>query len=179
MTKTAAINLIVVATLLVLSSTPAFAGKTSAVLNGRSYHFNSSYSWNEDNYGFGVEHEFTQKSAWKTVAMANTFRDSTDNMSYMAGAGLHRRIYETDRLAGFYIYAGVNAFLMTRDDVNDGKPFPGLLPNISVGVDKVGLNLTYMPKKAIEEFTNSNVVDPTLSGILFLQIKVSLDQFLP
>src|SRR5210317_1496586 len=160
-------------------STPVWAGKFSAVVNGKSYHFNSRYDWNENNYGFGLEHEFTQRSAWKTTAMANGFRDSTNNMSYMAGAGLHRRIYETDKLAGFYIYAGVNAFLMTRDDVNDSKPFPGLLPSISIGNDKVGFNLTYMPKKAVEATTDSIMVDPTLSGILFLQFKVSMDQLLP
>ena len=179
MKKRLSIQLIVVATLLSLSSAPAFAGKFSAVVNGKSYHFNSSYQWNENNYGFGVEHEFTQKSAWRKVAMANGFRDSTNNMSYMAGAGLHRRIYETDELAGFYIYAGLNAFVMTREDVNGNKPFPGILPSISIGNDKVGLNLTYMPKKAVEEATNSGMVDPTLSGILFLQFKVSMDQLLP
>jgi hypothetical protein len=179
MKKRLSIQLIVVATLLSLSSAPAFAGKLSAVVNGKSYHFNSSYQWNENNYGFGVEHEFTQKSAWRKVAMANGFRDSTDNMSYMAGAGLHRRIYETDELAGFYIYAGLNAFVMTREDVNGNKPFPGILPSISIGNDKVGLNLTYMPKKAVEKTTNSGMVDPTLSGILFLQVKVSMDQLLP
>ena len=179
MKKRLSIQLIVVATLLSLSSAPAFAGKFSAVVNGKSYHFNSSYQWNENNYGFGVEHEFTQKSAWRKVAMANGFRDSTNNMSYMAGAGLHRRIYETDELAGFYIYAGLNAFVMTREDVNGNRPFPGILPSISIGNDKVGLNLTYMPKKAVEEATNSGMVDPTLSGILFLQFKVSMDQLLP
>jgi len=172
-------RLTIAALLLALTSSPAFAGKFNAVVNGKSYHFNSSYEWNEDNYGFGVEHEFTQKSAWRKVAMANAFRDSTNNMSYMAGAGLHRRVYETDKLAGFYVYAGLNAFLMTRDDVNGSRPFPGILPSISVGNDKVGLNLTYMPKKAVEATTNSNMVDPTLSGILFLQFKVSMDQLLP
>ncbi len=111
--------------------------------------------------------------------MANGFRDSTNNMSYMAGAGLHRRIYETDELAGFYIYAGLNAFVMTREDVNGNKPFPGILPSVSIGNDKVGLNLTYLPKKAVEKTTGSGMVDPTLSGILFLQFKVSMDQLLP
>ncbi len=179
MKQRVSVHLIVAATILALSSSPAFAGKFSAVVNGKSYHFNSSYQWNENNYGFGVEHEFTQKSAWRNVVMANGFRDSTNNMSYMAGAGLHRRIFETDKLAGFYIYAGINAFLMTRDDVSGSKPFPGVLPSVSIGNDKVGLNLTYMPRKAVEETTNSNMVDPTLSGILFLQVKVSMDQLLP
>ena len=117
------LNRVVLATILVLSSSSALAGKLSAVVNGRSYHFDSSYQWNEHNYGFGVEHQFTQASAWRRVAMVNGFRDSTDNMSYMVGAGLYRRIFETEKLAGFYVYAGLNAFLMTRDDVNGSKPF--------------------------------------------------------
>jgi hypothetical protein len=72
--------------------------------------------------------------------MANGFRDSTDNMSYMAGAGLHRRLYETDKLAGFYVYAGLNAFVMSRQDTG-GDPFPGILPSVSVGNDKFGHEL--------------------------------------
>lgn len=162
-----------------LSST--HAGGFSAVLNGKSLHFDSTYEWNEDNYGFGLEYEFNSNpdSAWKKVIMANGFRDSTDNVSYMTGAGLHRRLYETDHLAGFHVYAGLNAFLMTRDDVNDGNPFPGILPSITVGNDWVGINLSYMPKKAIETSTSAKMVDPTLSGILFLQFTVSLDKLTP
>ena len=179
MKKRLAIHVIAASLLLVLSASPALAGTLSAVVNGKSHHFNSTYDWNEDNYGFGIEHQFEQKSAWRTIAMANGFRDSTNNMSYMAGAGLHRRIYETDKLAGFYVYAGLNAFVMTRADVNGSKPFPGILPSISIGNDKVGFNLTYMPKKAVEATTDSIMVDPTLSGILFLQFKVSMDQLLP
>jgi len=163
----------------VLAAPAAWAGKTNAVLNGKSYHFNSSYDWNEDNYGLGVEYEFEQKSAWKKVVMANSFRDSTGEMSYMAGAGLHRRLYETDALAGFSIYAGINAFLMTREDVNGSKPFPGVLPSITIGNDHMGFNLTYLPRKAVEETVSANIVDPTISGILFLQFKVSLAQILP
>ena len=179
MKKRFSIQLVIASLLLSLASSPALAGKTSAVLNGKSYHFDSTYDWNENNYGFGVEHEFKQKSAWRKVVMANGFRDSTENMSYMAGAGLQRRIYETHKLGGFYVYAGLNAFVMTRDDVNNSEPFPGILPSISVGNDKVGFNLTYLPKAAIEKTTNADVLDPTLSGILFLQFKVNMDQLLP
>jgi len=169
----------VFALVLCLTCAPAWGGTLSAIVNGKSYHLNSTYDWNENNYGFGLEHQFEQKSAWRTIAMANGFRDSTDNMSYMAGAGLQRRLFETHRMNGFYVYAGLNAFVMTRDDVNDSKPFPGILPSISIGNEKVGFNLTYMPKKAVEEATSSRMVDPTLSGVLFLQFKVSMDQILP
>jgi hypothetical protein len=172
------LSLAALALLLALSPDPAFAGKSHAIVNGKSYHFNASYDWNEDNYGFGLEHEFEQKSAWKKVVMANGFRDSTDSMSYMAGAGLHRRIFETHKLAGFYVYAGVNAFVMTRNDTG-GNPFPGILPSLSIGNEKFGVNLTYLPRKAVEATTDSLIVDPTLSGILFMQFKVSLDQLTP
>ncbi len=165
--------------LLLLAFSPAHAGNINAVLSGKSYHLDASHDWNENNTGLGIEYEFEQTGAWKTVAMANGFRDSTNTMSYMAGAGLHRRIYETDQLAGFYVYAGINAFLMTRDDVNNSKPFPGLLPSLSVGNRKVGFNLTYLPKQAIETMTDSYVTDPTVTGIVFLQFKVRLDQLLP
>jgi len=169
----------ILVTTLILASSVASAGNINAVVNGKSYHFNSSHEWNEDNSGLGIEYEFTQTSAWKKIAMANAFRDSTNSMSYMAGAGLHRRIYETEALDGFYIYAGINAFLMTRDDVGGSKPFPGILPSVSLGNRKVGLNVTYLPRKAVEEMTDSFVVDPTLDGILFLQFKVNMDQLLP
>lgn len=179
MKKGLSISLAVVALFLMFSPPPALAGSINAILNGKSYHINSSYEWNENNTGLGIEYEFEQMGAWKKIAMANGFRDSTDGMSYMAGAGLHRRLFETDKLDQFYIYAGLSAFVMTRDDVNDGNPFPGVLPSISIGNSKFGLNLTYMPRTAIEKFTNSRVVDPTIDGILFLQFKVSLNQLLP
>ena len=179
MKKGLSIPAAILTSIIVLTSTDAWAGGINAVLNGKSYHIDSSYDWNENNTGLGVEYQFKQKSAWRKLVMANGFRDSTNNMSYMAGAGLQRRVYETHKLGGFYIYAGLSAFVMTRDDMNNSKPFPGILPSITIGNDKVGFNLTYLPKKAIEETTNSEVVDPTLSGILFLQFKVSLDQLLP
>jgi hypothetical protein len=179
MNKSNILLLFAVAILVTFPDSAAFAGKFSAVISGRSYHFNSTYDWNEDNFGLGIEHEFDSKSAWRTTVMANGFRDSTDKMSYMAGAGLHRRIFETERLSGFYVHAGLNAFVMTRDDVDNSKPFPGILPSVSIGNEKLGFNLTYLPRQAVEATTQSNVVDPTISGILFVQFKVSLDQILP
>ena len=165
--------------LALLCATPAQAGNFSAVVNGKSYHIDSTYDWNEDNVGVGLEYEFNSQSKWKKVAMVNGFRDSTNTMSYMAGAGLHRQLFATERFSGFYVYAGLNAFVMTREDANDNKPFPGILPSVSIGNDKVGFNLTYLPRQAVEQTTQAQIVDPTISGIVFIQFKVSLDQILP
>ena len=158
---------------------PANAGDLSLVINGKSHHYNSSYDWNENNYGLGLEYQFETTSRWKRVVMANGFNDSNASMSYMAGAGLHRRLLETHRLAGFYVDAGINAFIMTREDYNDNNPFPGVLPSLSFGNRYGGFNLTYLPAKAIEDMVNADIGDPTISGILFLQFKLSLSQLLP
>lgn len=167
---------IAIATLLsVVSFSPAVAGSLSAILNGKSFHLGASQDWNEDNYGLGIEYEFASQSRWKSRLMANGFRDSTEEMSYMAGAGLHRNLYSTNRWSGFYLDAGINAFLMTRQDVNDNKPFPGALPSITVGNRYLGMNLTYLPRKAVEKFFDQTMADQSVDGIVFMQFKINVN----
>lgn len=172
------IALFAVGTLLAVLSlaSPATAGEFSTIINGKSYHINSTYDWNEDNYGVGAEYVFSTESRWKKSVMANGFRDSNNAMSYMAGVGLHRRLIESKRLAGFYFDAGLTAFLMTREDVGDNKPFPGVLPSLSFGNRYAGMNLTYLPGIAVRKMVNANFVDPHISGIVFVQLKVRLSR---
>ena len=160
---------------LMVSASAALAGEFSAVLNGRSIHLGSSEEWNENNLGLGFEYEFSSQSRWRTRLMANGFQDSTENMSYMAGGGLHRNLFATDSLRGFYIDAGLSAFLMTREDVDDGRPFPGILPTLTIGNQYVGMNLTYLPKQAVEKFTATRMQDESTEGIVFLQFKFNMN----
>lgn len=169
--------LIVLLTALPMSS--AMAGTLSAVINGKSYHINSTYDWNENNLGAGLEYEFSSESKWRKIVMFNGLRDSNDTMSYMAGGGLHRQLFYTDRLSGFYVLAGINAFVMTRTDVNNNRPFPGMLPSLTIGNQHIGFNFTYLPRKAVQAMANVTVLDPTVSGILFVQFKFSIDKLLP
>lgn len=164
--------------LLALPLSPALAGDLSTVFNGKSYHVGASQDWNEDNYGLGLEYTFERESRWKPRVMANGFRDSNEDMSYMLGGGLHRNLYATDRMNGFYFDAGIDAFVMTRTDVNDNKPFPGALPSLTVGNRYVGVNLTYLPKVAVEKMYNSKMVDESISGIVFLQFKINVSQIM-
>jgi len=166
------VGLILLALIASLSS--AEAGELSAIFNGKSFHLGASKEWNEANYGLGLEYEFASKSRWRPRLMANGFRDSNDKMSYMAGGGLHRNLFATERMGDFYVDAGINAFLMTRKDVNDNRAFPGVLPSLTVGNRYAGLNLTYLPKKAVEKLLEAQMQDESLSGIIFLQFKVNI-----
>ena len=157
----------------------ANAGNLNAVINGKSFHVDSTYEWNEDNYGFGLEYEFAKESRWRPIALVSGFRDSNDEMSYIAGGGLHRRLLEAEAFGGLYLDAGVNAFLMTRQDVNDNKPFAGILPSLSFGNRRVGFNLTYLPIDRLQKLMHVEIADPTIRSIYFLQFKVSMSQLLP
>lgn len=174
-----AARLTFLALLIVAPASSALAGNFSAVLNGRSIHVDATENWNEDNVGLGLEYQFATESRWKKQVMVNGFRDSNEDMSYMAGAGLHRTLFASDRLDGFYIDAGINAFVMTRRDVNDNRPFPGAVPSLSVGNRYMGINLTYLPVKAVERMMDVRMMDDTVSGIFFLQFKVDISRLLP
>ena len=133
-----AARLTLLACLILAHFSSATAGNFNAVLNGRSIHVEATEDWNEDNVGLGHEYQFATESRWKKQVMVNGFRDSNEDMSYMAGAGPHRNLFATDRLIGFYVDAGINAFLMTRRDMNDNRPFPGAVPSLSIGNQYVG-----------------------------------------
>jgi len=160
-------------------ASPVHANGFSAVFSGKSLHLNSAYEWNESNVGIGFEYMLPTDARWRRILFAGGFRDSSNEMSYLGGAGLHRRLLESERLAGLYLDAGINLFLMTRNDVENGRPFPGVLPSLTVGNRYVGMNLTYVPRTAVHEFLDADIVDPGMTGIVFLQFKVSVDRLLP
>ncbi len=165
--------------LLTVLAPASMAGEWSAILNGRSIHIGAAEDWNENNLGLGVEYQFASESRWKTILMANGFRDSNKSMSYMAGAGLHRTLFDTPRLGDFYVDIGINAFVMTREDVNDNRPFPGVLPSLTIGNRYAGINLTYLPAQAVEKLFETRMADESIDGILFVQFKVSVNKLFP
>ena len=63
---------------------------------------------------------------------------------------------------------------MTREDVNDNRPFPGVLPSLTIGNRYAGINLTYLPVQAVERMTDTRMSDDSIKGIVFLQLKFSL-----
>jgi len=164
----------------VLATSPHQAAAQSdwdVVLNGRAVHMNATEHWNEDNWGLGMEREFARASSpWVKMALVNEFSDSMGDPSYMAGGGLKRR-FRMGRTDNFYVDLGGVAFLMTRETVNGGRPFPGLLPAATFGFKRVAMNVTYLPESAVNRVTNSKKYDPTMQGVFFLQLKLDASLF--
>jgi hypothetical protein len=160
-----------------LCGTAEAAGPWDVVLNGRSVHMNATHEWNEDNWGLGVEREFSSERPWVKVALANAFTDSMGDRSYMAGGGIKRRFRV--RSDDFYVDLGAIGFLMTRETVNRNQPFPGVLPAATLGFKRVALNVTYLPESVVDSVTSSSRHDPTMEGVFFLQLKLDASLFGP
>ena len=155
---------------------PARAQDTwDIVVNGRSLHVDATKEWNEENWGLGIEREFDTSSRWVKVALANGLKDSAGEPSYFAGGGLKRRFRV--RSDDLYVDLAVIGFMMTREDVNHNQPFPGLLPAVTVGRKRVALNVTYMPEFIYDRVMTGRLTDPTMNGVLFLQLKLDASLF--
>ncbi|MDX1562146.1 MAG: hypothetical protein R3305_04430 [Gammaproteobacteria bacterium] len=155
----------------------AEAGEWDIVLNGKSIHVDADKEWNEANWGLGFEREFNPDERWVKVALGNGFKDSDDEMSYMAGGGIKRR-FRMPRIAeDFHVDVGAVGFLMTRKDVAGNRPFPGILPAVSVGNRQFAVNFTYLPGHVAERVANARTADPNLDGIVFVQFKFNARLF--
>jgi hypothetical protein len=151
----------------VLMSAPAQADQWSLLVNGIAVHLEepAGIDLNEKNWGAGVQYDFNMtKSKWVPFISASGFKDSNGNPSYYAGGGTVRRFSFGEEKSSLHLDAGVVAFLMVRKDFMNGDPFPGVLPVVSFGTDRVALNVTYIPK-----------VDPKMVPIVFFQLKIGLN----
>lgn len=151
----------------------AQAGQWDIVLNGKSVHVDADKDWNESNYGLGFEHEFNPQARWVRVALGNGFRDSDDELSFMGGGGIKRRFRLPLGQRNVHLDLGAIGFVMTRQDVNNNKPFPGILPAFSVGTRQFAVNLTYLPGQVAERVAGARTADPNLDGIVFIQLKLN------
>jgi antimicrobial peptide resistance and lipid A acylation protein PagP len=123
----------------------AHADELGLVLNGRAIHLDPPKKLNEANWGLGLEYNYTKRAGWVPFLTASGFKDSNDNPSYYAGGGIKKRFTLSRGAYGTYVDAGAVAFLMTRENYQNNQPFPGILPVLSVGMNRLALNVTYVP----------------------------------
>jgi len=144
----------------------AYCGELHGIINGKAYHFDRSQDWNENNYGLGFEYDFDQRGDWIPLVTGSFFKDSYNETSTYLGGGVKRRFLFSKDSSGLHADVGVVGFLMTRKDQNDNKPFPGILPFVSIGNEYVAINVTFVPE-----------VSPKFTNLLFFQVMFKLIEF--
>lgn len=154
--------------LLLLFCVSASANDFSLLLNGKALHLQDApvgQTFNEKNWGAGFQYDFTDNHEdWVPFMTASGFLDSHKKPSYYAGGGMMRRFQWAE--SGFYTDVGLVGFLMTRENFKDNKPFPGILPVMTLGTEDIAVNITYIPK-----------VDPKMVALFFFQLKVNIFTF--
>ncbi|UCH47214.1 MAG: hypothetical protein JSU95_14100 [Betaproteobacteria bacterium] len=153
--------------LMVLAATPARANQWSLLINGKAVYLDEQpgVEYNDQNWGLGVQYDFEMTPReWVPFVNASVFDDSNKNLSYYAGGRAVRRFSLGKKDGGLHLDAGIVAFLRVREEFKNGDPFPGLLPVISFGTDRLALNATYIPK-----------VDPKMVPLVFFQLKIGLN----
>ncbi len=134
------------------------------VVNGKSIHFEGD-GWNEENWGLGLQYDFPRQGSWTPFLNAGGYLDSLHNNSYYAGGGYRYRIDSLSREDdSLRLEVGASAFVMTREDHLNNRPFLGALPVITLGTRQVDVNMTYIPR-----------VHPKMVDLVFFQAVIRLD----
>ena len=81
---------------------------------------------------------------------------------YLGGGSKRRFLLGADK-DGWHIDAGLTAFIMTRKDYNNERPFLAALPFVSIGTSQFAINATYIP-----------AVSPKTEPLWFFQASVQV-----
>jgi palmitoyl transferase len=125
-----------------------YEGDNELYITGYAWHNRYRYSpervktYNENAWGGGLGKSLIdEKGNWHGL-YAFAFSDSHKNMEPILGYAWQKLFsLNQDLKTGI----GLSAFLTQRPDINNGIPFPGALPWLSVLYKRVTLSATYIP----------------------------------
>jgi palmitoyl transferase len=142
---------------------PADAAYWDVYLSGYAWHNRHSYSekqlnkMNETTWGGGLGHSTRDargnESAWYAVGI----RDSNRRPQWMGGY-TYQWMFSSAPDAGPELGAGLTAVVIRRHDWYHGRPFPALLPVVSLGTHTGKLIATYVPKLSEQKKKKGDVV---------------------
>lgn len=157
--------------LMALHYSSLHANEIGMIINGRSIHTEEEaeeekVTYNEENWGTGLQYSFdTQPNGWKPFISASGFVDSNNNSSYYAGGGYLHRVNTLSMGDTITTSLGAVGFLMSREFPDGTRLLPGVLPMLSLDVQYLSFNITYVPE-------NSSTQIP----IYFIQIVLPIDE---
>lgn len=129
---------------MLLANFSVSANDLQVIISGRAIHMGSN-NQNENNYGMGLQYDFTNHRRWVPTINMALFKDSNDNTSRYIGAGMKRRFKLRSGQQRINFDLGAAGLVMKHPEYNDDKPFLGALPFLSLSNDRGGINATYVP----------------------------------
>ena len=148
-------SLFTLVTIIIFSSytTPSNAAH-SAVSLGCCSHHTAEGDFNEVNPGLGFEY-----GRFGRFLTAGILRDSGKNLSWYSGGGFRGSLNR-------YIHGGLFLGIVHRK--NRGI-IPAVLPSLTIGTQKLGVNLVYVPE------IETSKKDKRKTQVLWLQFRLGFD----
>jgi palmitoyl transferase len=132
------------------AQTPSDDARLDLYFSGYAWHNRNTYTdrqlkkLNEKAWGGGIgrstRDERGNEGSWYAIGI----RDSNLRPQWMAGYA-HQWIFPGKPGNGPELGLGLTALVIRRHDWHDGRPFPALLPVVSVGTRTARLVATYVP----------------------------------
>jgi len=126
------------------------AARWDVYLSGYSHHDRNTYSekqlrkMNEATWGGGLGRSARSEAGNEQSIYVMGIRDSNYRPQWMAGYAFEW-MFPLKSDSGLEIGAGLTALVIRRHDWYDGRPFPAVLPMMSLGNHSAQLLATYVP----------------------------------
>lgn len=133
-------------------------GDPQLLVSGYSYHHRGTYTkerlaeLNEKAWGLGYAQGITDERGDDHLVYALIFRDSHFKYQKMIGYG-YQTYWGNELKAGL----GFTAFLVSRPDIYNNVPIPGVLPLVSIKYKNAQALATVIPKVDPKSTGNGNV----------------------
>lgn len=126
-------------------------GDTIVYIPFSTYHFRFAYTKEQiDKYtewplGFGLGRAMPDERGNLRDVYAMVFQDSHSKPTYMTGYRYMWQWRPMKSATDFRVGAGYTVFLMSRDDVWNRIPFPGIVPVGTIAYKRLALESVYVP----------------------------------
>lgn len=123
-------------------------GQTELYFTGYAWHNRYTYTkkkidkYNELAWGGGIGKAIFDKNHNQHSVYAFAFLDSHKDVEPIAGYAFLKTIPFNEQN---YLGLGFTVFITARSDLFDNYPFPGLLPWVGIGLNKLTFIATYIP----------------------------------
>lgn len=123
-------------------------GKTDLILSGYAWHNRWTYrpekieSYNELAWGAGFAKDFFDEKGNEHGLYVLAFLDSHENIEPVIGYVYLKTAHFNERTS---LGLGLTGLITMRPDINNGAPFPGILPWVAFNYRRTSIMATYIP----------------------------------
>jgi hypothetical protein len=156
--------------LLAVQALSASEGSTDIYVFGASYHTNTEYSYNGENYGVGVGFAYYVADNTEITIIQGAYIDSFDQQAVFVMPGVRHTVGDRN---GLHSSLGLNAGLFSGSGFNGF----GFMPTATIGYDRVDLCVTGLPNMTDNNPSTDDPRQGASTGVIGAFIKLRIAEW--